>query len=86
MPEVKRSLVERGVTFSESFTTSSLCCPSRASILTGAYQHTTGVYRQGGRQGGSGSVWSDLLDEPDEPKDHHKSQKHERRGNRRRPE
>ncbi|MBA3737147.1 MAG: sulfatase-like hydrolase/transferase, partial [Actinobacteria bacterium] len=46
MPEVQRSLVEPGVTFEESFTTSSLCCPSRASILTGAYPHTTGVYRQ----------------------------------------
>jgi N-acetylglucosamine-6-sulfatase len=52
MPEVQRSLVERGVSFEESFTTSSLCCPSRASILTGAYPHTTGVYRQGGRFGG----------------------------------
>jgi arylsulfatase A-like enzyme len=46
MPEVQRSLIEPGVTFSEAFTTSSLCCPSRASILTGAYPHTTGVYRQ----------------------------------------
>jgi arylsulfatase A-like enzyme len=46
MPKVQRSLVARGVTFSEAFTTSSLCCPSRASILTGAYPHTTGVYRQ----------------------------------------
>ncbi len=52
MPEVQRSLVERGVTFSESFTTSSLCCPSRASILTGQYPHTTGVYRQGPPYGG----------------------------------
>jgi len=52
MPEVQRSLVERGVTFSESFTTSSLCCPSRASILTGQYPHTTGVYRQGLPYGG----------------------------------
>ena len=46
MPEVQRSLVGPGVTFSNAFTTSSLCCPSRASILTGAYPHTTGVYTQ----------------------------------------
>jgi N-acetylglucosamine-6-sulfatase len=52
MPEVQRSLVDRGVTFTESFTTSSLCCPSRASILTGAYPHTTGVYRQALPSGG----------------------------------
>jgi N-acetylglucosamine-6-sulfatase len=52
MPEVQRSLVDRGVNFSESFTTSSLCCPSRASILTGEYPHTTGVYRQALPHGG----------------------------------
>lgn len=52
MPEVQGSLVEQGVNFSRAFTTSSLCCPSRASILTGAYPHTTGVYRQGGLYGG----------------------------------
>jgi arylsulfatase A-like enzyme len=52
MPEVQRSLVERGVTFSDAFTTSSLCCPSRASILTGQYPHTTGVYRQALPYGG----------------------------------
>jgi N-acetylglucosamine-6-sulfatase len=52
MPEVRRSLVGPGVTFSNAFTTSSLCCPSRASILTGAYPHTTGVYTQGLPHGG----------------------------------
>jgi N-acetylglucosamine-6-sulfatase len=52
MPEVQRSLVAPGVTFANAFTTSSLCCPSRASILTGAYPHTTGVYTQGLPNGG----------------------------------
>ena len=52
MPRVQRSLADRGVTFTQAFTTSSLCCPSRASILTGAYPHTTGVYRQAGTYGG----------------------------------
>jgi len=55
MPEVQRSLVQRGTTFTEAFTTSSLCCPSRASILTGQYPHTTGVYRQALPYGGSKS-------------------------------
>jgi arylsulfatase A-like enzyme len=52
MPRVEQSLADRGVTFTQAFTTSSLCCPSRASILTGAYPHTTGVYRQAGTYGG----------------------------------
>ena len=46
MPRVKRLLVEHGVTFSHMFVSNSLCCPSRTSILTGDYSHTTGVYRQ----------------------------------------
>jgi arylsulfatase A-like enzyme len=52
MPEVQRTLVDPGVTFEEAFTTSPLCCPSRASILTGGYPHTTGVYTQGLPHGG----------------------------------
>ena len=52
MPEVQGSLVTPGVAFENAFTTSSLCCPSRASILTGAYPHTTGVYTQGLPYGG----------------------------------
>jgi N-acetylglucosamine-6-sulfatase len=34
----------RATAFSNSFVSNSLCCPSRASILTGTYSHTTGVY------------------------------------------
>lgn len=46
MPIVKRDLVARGVSFPDAFVVNPLCCPSRASILTGNYSHTTGVYRQ----------------------------------------
>ena len=52
MPAVQRLLVDRGTTFTNAFTTDPLCCPSRASILTGTYPHTTGVYRNSGRHGG----------------------------------
>jgi N-acetylglucosamine-6-sulfatase len=52
MPELERSLVGPGVAFSNAFTTSPLCCPARASILTGGYPHTTGVYTQGLPHGG----------------------------------
>jgi N-acetylglucosamine-6-sulfatase len=46
MPRVHRLLVDHGVKFSHMFVSNSLCCPSRTSILTGNYSHTTGVYRQ----------------------------------------
>lgn len=51
MPEVQR-LQRDGVTFSDYTVTNSLCCPSRASILTGRYPHNTGIYRNTGVDGG----------------------------------
>ncbi|MFL5800090.1 MAG: sulfatase [Actinomycetota bacterium] len=52
MPEVRRLLVADGATFTDSFVVNPLCCPSRSSILTGDYSHTTGVYSNGGPNGG----------------------------------
>jgi arylsulfatase len=37
-------LVREGVSFSNSYITSPLCTPSRASLFTGFYPHTTGIY------------------------------------------
>ena len=44
MPGLRRTVRAHGMTFREAFVVNPLCCPSRASILTGAYSHTTGVY------------------------------------------
>jgi arylsulfatase A-like enzyme len=51
MPATQRLLMGPGVTFRNAFVVNPLCCPSRASILTGGYSHTTGVYRNGGEYG-----------------------------------
>jgi arylsulfatase A-like enzyme len=52
MPTVQRELVGHGVTFTNSFVVNPACCPSRASILTGDYSHTTGIYKNNPPDGG----------------------------------
>lgn len=43
MPNVKALLANAGTTFNNSFVTYPLCCPSRATYLTGQYPHNHGV-------------------------------------------
>jgi len=52
LPAIQDKLVERGMNLRRAFVVNSLCCPSRATILTGTYSHTTGVYLNG--DGGAG--------------------------------
>jgi N-acetylglucosamine-6-sulfatase len=52
MPTVQSELLGHGITFSNAFVTNPLCCPSRASILTGQYSHLTGIYNNGPPHGG----------------------------------
>jgi N-acetylglucosamine-6-sulfatase len=43
MPETKQQIARRGVRFRRSWATFPLCCPSRATNLTGQYAHNHGV-------------------------------------------
>jgi N-acetylglucosamine-6-sulfatase len=43
LPSVKRLIGDQGVTFDNNFASFSLCCPSRATFLTGQYPHNNGV-------------------------------------------
>jgi N-acetylglucosamine-6-sulfatase len=51
MPHVLE-MERRGVTFANYFVTDSLCCPSRASILTGRFPHDTRVFDNSPPEGG----------------------------------
>ncbi|HKZ26946.1 MAG TPA: sulfatase [Rubrobacteraceae bacterium] len=43
MPNLRSLLAEGGTSFENAFVSQSLCCPSRATILTGLYAHNSGI-------------------------------------------
>jgi len=52
LPNVRRLIGDQGVTFNNNFDSFSLCCPSRATFLTGQYSHNNGVRGNAPPQGG----------------------------------
>lgn len=54
MPHVQSLLVENGTTFSRFYSPFPLCCPARASMLTGQYAHNHGVLSNHAPYGGFG--------------------------------
>jgi N-acetylglucosamine-6-sulfatase len=43
MPETWQLIADRGVQFTNAFATDPVCCPARATILSGQYPHNNGV-------------------------------------------
>ncbi len=56
MPGVRRTLADQGTTFTRSFTSFAVCCPSRATFLTGQYAHNHGVLSNRPPEGGYGRL------------------------------
>ena len=54
MPEIGSLLVEEGLSFEKAFVSHPVCCPSRATILTGLYDHNhevlSNIFPSGGFQ------------------------------------
>ena len=52
MPRTRRRIGQRGVSFANSFASFPVCCPSRATYLTGQYAHNHGVVSNHAPNGG----------------------------------
>src|SRR2546430_16882746 len=58
LPKTRSLIGGQGVTFDNNFDSFSLCCPSRASLLTGQYSHTNAVRGNAPPYGGSTNLGS----------------------------
>src|ERR687883_616675 len=54
MPRTTRLIGQAGTTFENFFATDPLCCPSRATFLSGQYEHNHEVYDNEAPEGGYG--------------------------------
>jgi len=59
LTKTRELLKEQGTTFTNAFVTTPLCCPSRASLLTGKYLHNTGTLNNSIAGNCGGQSWID---------------------------
>ena len=59
MRKTKHLIAEEGVTFTNAFVTTPVCCPSRSTILTGLYPHNSGVVTNREPGNCNGQDWRD---------------------------
>ena len=58
MPRTGRLLAARGVEFTNYYSSSPVCSPSRSALLSGQYGHSSGLVRNLGRLGGASGIAS----------------------------
>jgi N-acetylglucosamine-6-sulfatase len=63
MPQITSLLVDQGTSFEEAFVSFPVCCPSRATILTGLYTHNNGVEGNSPPSGGFRKFRNDGIEE-----------------------
>src|SRR5215207_1066267 len=56
MPKTRKLIARRGTTFATSVVNFPLCCPSRATFMTGQYAHNHGVRWNNAPTGGYGKL------------------------------
>src|SRR5215208_5254358 len=62
-PQIRSRLVEEGTSFEKAFVSLAVCCPSRATILTGLYAHNHDVTQNEPPAGGFQKFYSEGLEE-----------------------
>src|SRR4051794_13615307 len=67
MPNLRSQLVDKGTSFENAFISDSLCCPSRATILTGLYAHNHGVLTNNPQNGGFNNFVSEGHEQDNTP-------------------
>jgi N-acetylglucosamine-6-sulfatase len=63
MPNVRSLLQDQGITFTNGFVSNPLCCPARATILTGEYSGHTGVWTNRNKEYGGWETFHATGDE-----------------------
>ncbi|KAF9978934.1 hypothetical protein BGZ73_008439 [Actinomortierella ambigua] len=63
MPHVNKYIRKEGTEFTNYYTTSAMCCPSRVSLWTGQFAHNTNVTSEGAPHGGYSKFTQQKLDD-----------------------
>jgi N-acetylglucosamine-6-sulfatase len=63
LPHVRSLIATSGTAFDRYLVSNSLCCPSRTTTLRGQYAHNTGVWTNGGENGGFERAHSNGVEE-----------------------